>query len=87
MKGFDADAELDQCRSKFNQEQLRFRRAFSLSNISEGSWVAEGPSDSDKEEPINEYGDEYGDEEPNIKRRYSFPFDAKLGAVDMDPMF
>ena len=39
--------DLDKCMSKFDEEKLKIRRAFSLENIDEeDSWVASGDENS-----------------------------------------
>jgi hypothetical protein len=60
--------------TKFNEKDLRFRRAFSMSNHSDNSWVAEGDEDPKEITRI----DDSREERP--KRRYSFPLSPRTFA-------
>lgn len=66
--------DLDKCMSKFDEEKLKIRRAFSLEDIKEedDSWIASGSSDNDK---MSRDSDSFDEEDDEFKRprRYSFP--------------
>lgn len=59
-------------------QDLRYRRAFSLSNVSEGSWVAEGDEDPRECTRV----EESLEHEP--RRRYSYPLSPRTLAVVPD---
>jgi len=67
--------DLDKCMSKFDEEKLKIRRAFSLEDIKEedDSWIASGSSDNDK--MSRDSSDSFNEEDDEFKRprRYSFP--------------
>jgi hypothetical protein len=59
----DLGGQIDYCMTKFDEEKIKLRRAFSMEKIKEeDSWMA-----SDKED-----GDD-SDEDVGRQRRYSFP--------------
>jgi hypothetical protein len=65
--------DLDKCMSKFDEEKLKIRRAFSLEDIDEeDSWVASGDEEEEEDDSFEEEDDEF-----KRPRRYSFPLNAK----------
>ena len=66
--------DLDKCMSKFDEEKLKIRRAFSLEDIKEedDSWIASG---SDNDENMSRDSDSFDGDDDEFKRprRYSFP--------------
>lgn len=72
------DETITACITKFNEQDLRYRRAFSLSNVSEGSWLAEGDEDPKECTRV----EESSEHEP--RRRYSYPLSPRTLAVVPD---
>ena len=66
--------DLDKCMSKFDEEKLKIRRAFSLEDIKEedDSWIASGSENDDRSRGDSDSFDEE-DDEFKRPRRYSFP--------------
>jgi hypothetical protein len=80
--------DLDKCMSKFDEEKLKIRRAFSLEQINEedSSWVASGSEDGrDSPHLLDDSSEE--DDEFSRPRRYSFPLSPKSRAAVPDPNF
>ncbi len=65
--------DLDKCMSKFDEEKLKIRRAFSLEDIKEedDSWIASGNDDDHSSRQSDSFEDE--DDEFKRPRRFSFP--------------
>jgi hypothetical protein len=73
--------DLDKVMSKWDQEKLKLRRAFSLEEIKEegdDSWIASGESDTHSDEEESEYP---------VRRRHSFPLSPRSYAAVPDPHF
>jgi hypothetical protein len=76
-QGVHLGKDLDKCMSKFDEEKLKIRRAFSLEDIDEeDSWVASGDDENSQD---NDDSDSFEEEDDEFKRprRYSFPLNAK----------
>jgi hypothetical protein len=72
--------------SKFDEEKLKIRRAFSLEDIDEeGSWIASGDDERSQEE--SDSFEEEEDDEFKRPRRYSFPLNNKQLAQVPDRNF
>jgi hypothetical protein len=87
-KGVHLGTDLDKCMSKFDEERIKLRRAFSLESIEEegDSWVASGDEKltlSDDEE----YFDPEAVDPRNMKRRHSFPLSPRSRREVPDPNF
>lgn len=69
--------------TKFDENKLKLRRAFSLESIGEEeSWIASGDeSDEDDDDVFDE------DADYKLQRRYSFPLSPRSRATAPDPMF
>lgn len=68
--------DLDKCMSKFDEEKLKIRRAFSLEDIDEeDSWIASGEDDDERSQESDSFEEE--DDEFKRPRRYSFPLNDK----------
>jgi|LauGreDrversion4_2_1035121.scaffolds.fasta_scaffold17818_5 hypothetical protein len=75
--------DLDKCMSKFDEDKLKLRRAFSLEEIKEeDSWVASGLTVSSDEEESEEFIDL-----DNRQRRHSFPLSPRSRKNVPDPQF
>ena len=71
--------------SKFDEEKLKIRRAFSLEDIKEeDSWIASG-SDEERSNQSDSFEEE--DDEFKRPRRYSFPLNPKQLAQVPDRNF
>lgn len=69
--------------SKFDEEKLKIRRAFSLEDIDEeDSWVASGEEEEEEDDSFEEEDDEF-----KRPRRYSFPLNARQLAEVPDRNF
>lgn len=82
-KGIHLGKDLDKCMTKFDEDQIKLRRAFSLEEIREEgdeSWVASGPSSDHESESES-------DSEYKKQRRYSFPLTPRSKDLVPDPIF
>lgn len=62
--------------SKFDEEKLKIRRAFSLEDIDEeDSWIASGDDVDERSQDSDSFEEE--DDEFKRPRRYSFPLNDK----------
>jgi hypothetical protein len=89
-KGVHLGTDLDKCMSKFDEDKLKLRRAFSLEEIKEegDSWVASGDEKitlSDESDQ-DEYMSDAGNEGKN-RRRHSFPLSPRSRKEVPDPNF
>jgi len=78
--------------SKFDEEKLKLRRAFSLERINEedSSWIATGSEDENHRPGFDHMAeDSFDDEDDEFKRprRYSFPLSPNSRAAVPDPNF
>jgi hypothetical protein len=75
-KGVDLGGHIDYCMTKFDEEKLKLRRAFSMEEIKEEeSWMASDEADEDS------------DAEEGRQRRYSFPLTPRTMVQVQNPQF